>query len=102
MWSIVWCSLKTRLVATMTSLLLMVLGILCDNTQDLVCVANREGKTVECVGAGLHSPQFLGQSSSVIQNLGRVYAIAGRGAALLAVTVQGSYYDPPTKVQDTD
>jgi len=65
--------------------------------QDLVCVANREGKTVECVGAGLHSPQFLGQSSSVIQNLGRVYAIAGRGAALLAVTVQGSYYDPPTK-----
>merc|ERR1712013_383882 len=58
---------------------------------------NREGKTVECVGAGLHSPQFLGQSSSVIQNLGRVYAIAGRGAALLAVTVQGSYYDPPTK-----
>ena len=80
----------------------MVLGILCDNTQDLVCVANREGKTVECVGAGLHSPQFLGQSSSVIQNLGRVYAIAGRGAALLAVTVQGSYYDPPTKVQDTD
>ena len=67
--------------------------------QDIVCIANREGKKVECLGAGLHSPQFLGQSSSVVSDLGRVFAIAGRGTALLAVNGKGSYYDPPTRVK---
>ena len=66
--------------------------------QDIICVANREGKTVDCVGAGLTSPQFLGQTASSISNLGRVYAIAGRGTALLAVNNKGSYYDPPARV----
>lgn len=65
--------------------------------EDIVCIANREGKKVECLGAGLHSPQFLGQSSSVVSDLGRVFAIAGRGTALLAVNGKGSYYDPPTR-----
>jgi len=65
--------------------------------EDLLCVANREGATVECLGAGLHSPQFLGLVASTISGLGRVYAIAGRGAALLAVNGKGSYYDPPTR-----
>merc|ERR1711892_835400 len=65
--------------------------------EDIVCIANREGKSIECLGAGLHSPQFLGQSSSTIKDLGRVYAITGRGAALLAVNGKGSYYDPPTR-----
>jgi len=65
--------------------------------EDIICVANREGKTVDCVGAGLTSPQFLGQTASSISNLGRVYAIAGRGTALLAVNNKGSYYDPPAR-----
>ena len=67
--------------------------------QDTICIANREGKTVECLGAGLHSPEFLGQTSNSISDIGRVYAIAARGTALLAVNGAGSYYDPPTRVK---
>jgi len=65
--------------------------------EDILCIADREGKKVECVGAGLRSPQFLGQTSTIVPHLGRVFAIAGRGTALLAVNGQGSYYDPPVR-----
>jgi len=65
--------------------------------EDILCVADREGRQVECVGAGLKSPQFRGQSASRINGLGRVYAIAGRGAALLAVNGKGSYFDPAVR-----
>jgi len=65
--------------------------------QDTLCIANREGKTVECLGAGLQSPQSLGKTSNSISDLGRVYAITGHGDALLAVNGEGSYYDPPTR-----
>lgn len=65
--------------------------------EDILCVADREGRQVECVGAGLKSPQFRGQSASQIKGLGRVFAIAGRGAALLAVNGKGSYFDPEVR-----
>merc|ERR1711934_346973 len=65
--------------------------------EDLLCLADREGKQVECVGAGLRAPQFLGQSSTKLSGLGRVYGIAGRGTALIAVSGKGSFYDPPVR-----
>jgi len=65
--------------------------------EDLLCIADREGKQIECVGAGLRSPQFRGQSSSKLTGLGRIYGIAGRGTALLAVNGKGSFYDPPVR-----
>jgi peptidylamidoglycolate lyase len=58
--------------------------------EDLLCIADREGKQVECVGAGLRAPQFRGQSSTKLSGLGRVYGIAGRGTALIAVSGKGS------------
>ena len=61
-----------------------------------MCVADREGKKVDCVGAGLRFPQFLGQVSSSIPGIGRVFGLAGRGSALLAVTGRG--YDSPVRV----
>jgi len=65
--------------------------------EDLLCIADREGKQVECVGAGLRAPQFRGQSSTKLSGLGRVYGIAGRGTALIAVSGKGSFYDPPVR-----
>jgi len=65
--------------------------------EDLLCIADREGKQVECVGAGLRAPQFRGQSSTKLSGLGRVFGIAGRGTALIAVSGKGSFYDPPVR-----
>jgi len=65
--------------------------------EDAVCVADREGKKIDCVGAGLRSPQFMGQVSSRIDKVGRVYGITGRGSALLAVNGKGARYDPPVR-----
>jgi len=65
--------------------------------EDVLCVADREGKKIDCVGAGLRFPQFLGQISSTIPGIGRVYGLAGRGSALLAVTGKGSVYDPSVR-----
>jgi len=65
--------------------------------EDILCVADREGKKVECIGAGLRAPQFRGQSANILPGLGRVFAIAGRGTALIAVNGQGSVYDPPVR-----
>lgn len=63
--------------------------------EDVLCIADREGGRVECVVAGLHSPQLTGQlvvmldKNSLEDDLGRVFAIAGKGTALLAVTLPG-------------
>jgi peptidylamidoglycolate lyase len=65
--------------------------------EDILCVVDREGKKVECIGAGLRAPQFRGQSSTVLPGLGRVFGIAGRGTALIAVNGRGSFYDPPVR-----
>merc|ERR1712241_1583882 len=65
--------------------------------EDLLCIADREGKQVECVGAGLRAPQFFGQSSTKLSGLGRVFGIAARGTALIAVNGKGNYYDPPVQ-----
>merc|ERR1712080_556928 len=54
------------------------------------------GEKIECVKAGLHSPQLTGQRLAVLdraslgQPLGRMFAITGRGTALLAVNGLGS------------
>jgi len=61
--------------------------------EDTLCIADREGGRVDCVGAGLNHPQFLGSKIVEADNLGRVFGIAGRGSALLAVTGPG----PKTK-----
>lgn len=58
--------------------------------EDTLCVADREGERVSCVGAGLSHPQFMGSRILDINDLGRVYGIAGRGTALVAVTGQGA------------
>ena len=60
----------------------------------MLCIADREGQQVECLSAGIRSPKFLGQSLSSISNLGRVYAIAGRGDTLIAVNGQGFFKNP--------
>jgi len=65
--------------------------------EDLLCIADREGKQVECVGAGLRAPQFFGQSSTKLSGLGRVFGIAARGTALIAVNGKGNFYDPPVQ-----
>merc|ERR1711934_738472 len=65
--------------------------------EDLLCIADREGKQVECVGAGLRAPQFFGQSSTKLSGLGRVFGIAARGTALIAVNGKGNFYDPPVR-----
>merc|ERR1712037_476057 len=65
--------------------------------EDLLCIADREGKQVECVGAGLRAPQVRGQSSTKLSGLGSVYGIAGRGTALIAVIGKGSFYDPQVR-----
>jgi len=62
--------------------------------EDMLCIADREGQQVECLSAGIRSPKFLGQSLSSISNLGRVYAIAGRGDTLIAVNGQGFFKNP--------
>lgn len=54
--------------------------------EDTLCIADREGRKVDCVGAGINHPQFLGSKILETENLGRVFGIAGRGSALLAVT----------------
>jgi len=64
--------------------------------EDVLCIANREGEKIECVKAGLHSPQLTGQRLAVLdrdslgQPLGRTFAITGRGTALLSVNGAGS------------
>jgi len=65
--------------------------------EDLLCVADREGRKVDCVGAGLRAPQFLGQVSATLRGLGRVFGLAGRGTALIAVNGQGYSSDPPAR-----
>jgi len=53
--------------------------------QDILCVADREGQGVACVGAGLSHPQFRGSPVLQMDNVGRVFGLAGRGSALVAV-----------------
>merc|ERR1712059_126201 len=65
--------------------------------EDVLCVADREGRKVECIGAGLRAPQFRGQKATVLPGLGRVYGIAGRGTALIAVNGKGSVFDPAVR-----
>jgi len=72
-------------------------GIVLYEQEDILCIADREGKKVECVGAGLRAPQFRGQSATVLPGLGRVYGLAGRGTALIAVNGRGASYDPPAR-----
>lgn len=59
--------------------------------EDVLCVADREGEKIDCLGAGLRLPQFRGSVSSSIRDLGRVYGLAGRGTALVAVGWKGDW-----------
>ena len=54
--------------------------------EDVLCVADREGRKIDCMGAGLRLPQFRGEISTTVRDVGRVYGLAGRGTALLAVS----------------
>ena len=54
-------------------------------------MADREGQKVDCLGAGLRLPQFRGSLSSSIRDLGRVYGLAGRGSAMVAVGLRGDW-----------
>jgi hypothetical protein len=47
--------------------------------QDILCVADREGERVVCVGAGLEHPQLSGAQFTDIARLGRTFAIGQRG-----------------------
>lgn len=57
--------------------------------EDILCIADREGERVVCVGAGLEHPQLSGAQFTDVARLGRTFGIAGRGNALLAVTGPG-------------
>lgn len=72
--------------------------------EDVLCVADREGERIQCVMAGLAAPQLTGSlietldAISLKQRLGRMFAIAGRGTALLAVNGPGwGKSDPPVR-----
>ena len=54
----------------------------------MICIADREGKKIECLRAGLVSPKFSGQTVKVVTDVGRVYAIAKDGDQLVAVSGQ--------------
>jgi hypothetical protein len=47
--------------------------------QDILCVADREGERVVCVGAGLEHPQLSGAQFTDIARLGRTFAIGQPG-----------------------
>jgi hypothetical protein len=47
--------------------------------QDILCVADREGERVVCVGAGLEHPQLSGAQFTDIAHLGRTFAIGQQG-----------------------
>ena len=66
--------------------------------EDVLCVADREGQKIDCLGAGLRLPQFRGSLSSSIRDLGRVYGLAGRGSALVAVGRKGDWVRPSAEV----
>jgi len=70
--------------------------------EDVLCVADREGKKIDCVGAGLRYPQFMGQVSTTLQGVGRVYGLAGRGSALISVNGKSGAGDPPVGVMTID
>lgn len=60
---------------------------------DVLCVANREGQRVDCLRAGIDRPLYAnrdetGQKVTTYNGVGRVYAIEGKGTALL--TMSGS------------
>lgn len=61
--------------------------------EDVLCVADREGRKVDCLRAGLQRPMYAnkdetGEQIVSYEGLGRVYAIASKGTALLAVMGQ--------------
>merc|ERR1711973_99555 len=64
--------------------------------EDTLCVADREGGRIICMGAGINHPQFMGAKIQEIAGLGRVFGVVGRGSALIAVTGQGQ--TPPRGV----
>jgi len=59
--------------------------------EDVLCIADREGMKIDCVGAGLRLPQFRGEISTRVRDIGRVFGLTGRGTALLAVAVEGPF-----------
>ena len=51
---------------------------------DVLCVANREGQSVDCMKAGIERPLYAnrdetGQKVTSYKGVGRVYGIAGKG-----------------------
>lgn len=65
---------------------------------DQLCVADREGGRVECIKAGISKPLHVnraddtGKSVAVYtDNIGRPYAIAAKGTALLVVNMKKSF-----------
>ena len=40
--------------------------------QDVLCVADREGRRADCVGAGLRSPQFRGSRTAQLPGLSQL------------------------------
>ena len=46
--------------------------------QDILCIADREGERVVCVGAGLEHPQLSGAQFTDIPHLGRTFGIGLR------------------------
>ena len=58
---------------------------------DVLCIADREGGRVDCVKAGLERPLYAnrdetGEKIISYPGIGRVYAIAGKGTALLTIS----------------
>jgi len=58
---------------------------------DVLCIADRENKRVDCIKAGLQLPRYANKDDTGMKvvsypGLGRVYGIAGKGTALLALT----------------
>lgn len=58
---------------------------------DVLCVANREGQRIDCMRAGIERPLYAnkdetGQKVTTYNGVGRVYAIEGKGTALLSMS----------------
>jgi len=58
---------------------------------DVLCIADRENERVDCIKAGIQVPRYANKDETGMKvvsypGIGRVYGVAGKGTALLAVT----------------
>ena len=59
-------------------------------SEDILCVADREGESVDCVGAGLTQAEFRVSVWRRVRGVGRVLGLTGTSPSLLTVGLEES------------